>query len=311
MTKWKEFLFGNLRQKLLIEGIMPERALLRLKRAGIAVYNVKKTQKTQILLSVKKKDTEKVFAIYPNVCYNISVYTPYVVKKVGSEGLGRLFDGVCKRVGLVLGALLFAALTLFADGFVFAVRFTGTEVYAREAYAALEAGGVKPFSRYRSGKEDWICSQILALDGVEFCSVKKEGLYVLVEIRTSPFAERAERSGEMTAEHTGELVAMTVLRGTPLKEIGAKINAGEALVGNWFSTEDGEQVRVQVIARARIACTYEELVTAEDEESAFAQAYLAIGVADGDEISEKQIEALGDGTYRVKISYVAIETMNF
>ena len=83
-------LFGNFRQRLLIEGIMPERALLRLRREKIAVYNVKKRGKTQILLSVKRKDTQKVFAIYPNVCYNDNAYSPYSVKKLG-EKLKRLY----------------------------------------------------------------------------------------------------------------------------------------------------------------------------------------------------------------------------
>ena len=59
-------------EKIIIEGIMPERALSKLQREGICVYHAKKLKKNQILLSVKKKDTEKVFAICPNVCYNMS-----------------------------------------------------------------------------------------------------------------------------------------------------------------------------------------------------------------------------------------------
>ena len=74
-------------EKIVIEGIMPERALSKLQREGICVYHAKKLKKNQILLSVKKKDTEKVFAICPNVCYNVSVYSPYTAKRVGSEGL--------------------------------------------------------------------------------------------------------------------------------------------------------------------------------------------------------------------------------
>ena len=60
-------LFGPPRDKILIEGLMPERALLRLRRVGIGVYNAKKIEKNQILFSVNKKDTEKVFAIYPTL----------------------------------------------------------------------------------------------------------------------------------------------------------------------------------------------------------------------------------------------------
>ena len=65
--------FGELKETLLLEGLMPERALLRLRREGIAVYDAKKIEKNQILFRIKRKDSEKVFAIYPNVCYNNSI----------------------------------------------------------------------------------------------------------------------------------------------------------------------------------------------------------------------------------------------
>ena len=48
------------RVRIAIDGIMPGRALLRFKRAGICLYNIQKPQKNRILFSVKKKDCEKV-----------------------------------------------------------------------------------------------------------------------------------------------------------------------------------------------------------------------------------------------------------
>ena len=63
-------IFANRKIRLKIQGNMPERALLRLRRAEIPLYEVKKSQKNAILVSVKRKDVQKVFAIYPNLCYN-------------------------------------------------------------------------------------------------------------------------------------------------------------------------------------------------------------------------------------------------
>ena len=48
----ENFVGERMKVRFVIEGIMPERALLRLKRAGIAVYHVKKRQKNQILLKL-------------------------------------------------------------------------------------------------------------------------------------------------------------------------------------------------------------------------------------------------------------------
>ena len=54
----------------LVDGVMPERAIDKLQKAGISVFFAKKTKKTQILFHIMKKDIEKAFAIYPNMCYN-------------------------------------------------------------------------------------------------------------------------------------------------------------------------------------------------------------------------------------------------
>ena len=141
------------RVRIAIDGIMPERALLRLKRAGICLYNIQKPQKTRILFTVKKKDCEKVFAIYPSVCYNNNGYTPYTAKKIGALGLAKVSERLKNRVGLLLGVLFFCSATLYADAFVFGVEFIGSEIYAREVYTALKEQGITPFARYPKGKE--------------------------------------------------------------------------------------------------------------------------------------------------------------
>ena len=310
MRFWENFVGERMKVRYVIEGIMPERALLRLKRAGIVVYHVKKTQKNQILLSVKKKDSEKVFAIFPNPCYNSNVYSAYTAKRLGIFGGWRYFESLKKRTGLIVGGLLFCALTLFADGLVFGVRFSGTDIYAREAVAALEENGIKPFARYSSGKEDLVCAKLLKNKGVEFCSVQKQGLYVVVEVRLSPFLEHAPQKGDMRSSHSGTLLSITALRGTPQKKAGDRVQVGETLVSGYFETQSGEKKSVEVIARASVACTYEKSLQAASAEEAFAKAYLEIGLSERDTITKKSIEER-DNEYAVTIEYTAIQTINF
>ncbi|MBQ8343171.1 MAG: sporulation protein YqfD [Clostridia bacterium] len=300
----------SVKERLYIEGLMPERALLRLRRAGIPLFDVKKTDKTTLLVSVEKKDVEKVFAIYPNVCYNTGERSSFTARLAPKKGLAARLSTLKKRVGLLLGGLLFIGLTAFADGFVCGVEFVGTDAYARETYAALYEANIKMFAPYRSGKEDLICAKLLAIDGVEFCSVQKKGMRLVVEIRTAPFAKDSFQNGKLYAGHTGEIVSMTVLRGTPLKNTGDFVNAGEPLVGDWFVTEDGGQVRVQAIARVRMACTYEEEIAAASEEEAFAAAYLAVGVTENVTLTNREIAATETG-FKVKLSYQALQTINF
>ena len=305
-------LFFTLKDRLKIEGVMPQRALLRLRRAGIVLYDVKKTAKNQILLSVDKKDTEKVFAIYPNICYNKDGQSAYTAQKIGAVGIGKYLEFFKKRLGLLLGGLLFCITVLFFDSFTFGITFVGTDVYAREAQIALQQGGIRTFAPYKKGGEDMICAQLLTLNDVEYCSVKKQGLWIRVEMRLSSFSKPVVEQGKMKAKHEGELLSLTALKGTPLKKIGEKVGLGETLVDDSFTTIGGEQVRVEPIARASIACVYEAEIAAEDERLAFAIAYLAIDLSQNDKITKITLEKIEtkENLFHVKIEYTAIESVN-
>ena len=302
--------FENRKIRLKIEGIMPERALLRLRRAEIPLYEVKKVQKNAILISVRRKDIQKVFAIYPNVCYNIGAYTPYTVTKMRPSGLEMLLQTLKKRWGVLVGLLLFCITALYADGLTFGVEIVGSKVYEREVYAALDEAGIRPFARYSNRREDEICAKLLALDCVEFCSVQKSGLWVRVEMRLGAFNKIQLEKGKMRSNYAGEIIAITALRGTPLKKVGDKVEKGEILVEDEFTTESGGQVRVEIIARVRFACIYEALVCAEDSESAFAKAYLEIGAQGEHILTEKSIEPVENNAYKVCIRYEAVQTIN-
>ncbi len=310
MVGAKEFFGERVKIRLSIEGIMPERALIRLKNAEIGVYNAKKVKKNQILLSVKKKDCEKAFAIFSNPCYNSNGSKAYTLTKRGVVGAFRFVETLKKRTGFLLGALLFCALTVFADGLVLGVRFKGSEIYAREAVVALEKNGIKPFAKYQSENVDLICAEMLSLQGVEYCSVKKEGLYALVEVRLSPFLEHAPQKGAMKATHTGTLLSLVVLRGTACKAVGETVALGETLVSDYFETQSGEKKRVEPIARASIACVYEAELSVQNEEEALASALLAIGLSEDVRLTGKQIEK-GESGFFVRLEYTATERMNF
>lgn len=288
---------------------MPERALLKLRRAGVDLFDIKKPQKNRLDFTVAQKDMQKVFAIYPNLCYNNVGTSPYTAKCLGAVGVAKYLAFAVKRIGLVLGALVFLGGTLILDNFVFGVDFVGSAVYAREARMTLSEFGIKPFARYTGGNEDLICSKLLCLDGVEFCSVKKNGLRVRVEMRLGETGEYRLQAGDLTAKRSGEIIALTALRGTPLKTKGDKVTAGETLVGGWFLKGE-ERISVEPIARVRIACLHEAEYCVESEEQAFAEAYLELGLGEDAEITALQVQKSENG-YLVKIEYIAVESINF
>ena len=292
-----------------INGIMPERALLRLKRAGIPLYNAQRVAKTQIRLRVRRRDLRKIAAIYPREG-DIEKRGAYTFSTIEGVGFAKIVDFCKNRTGFLLGIMAFCILTLAADSFVFGIEFVGTDVYAREVAQTLNENGIRLFAPYKKGKEDMITAKLLTLDYVDFCSVAKRGGKIRVEMRTSPFTAPLLSTGEMQAKHTGEILSITALRGTALKKAGESVCVGETLVADYFSLEGEGQVRVEPIARVRIACVYEGLhSTADSMQQAFAEAYLALQLTEKDEIVQTDITQIDDG-FHVKINYVVIESMN-
>lgn len=288
---------------------MPERALLRLRREGIPLFGIKKKSKTELDCSVRKREIEKVFAIYPKVCYNMDGKSTYAVRVLGAVGLAKPIDWAKRRLGFLLGALGFCIGSLYVNTLVFGVEFVGSHVYAREAVAVLEEYGVRAWIPYKRGNEDLMCSKLLALRGVEFCSVQKSGLYIRVEMRLSDEMPVPVRAGAYKAVHTGVVTEITALRGTPLKNVGDSVKKGEILIADYFTTVSGETVRVDAVGRACIACVYEAVIPVETEEEAFASAYLSAGIGDSDTLTEKTVTPAKNG-FAVRLVYRAVESFN-
>lgn len=293
-----------------IEGVMPERALLRLRRAQIAVYDVKKLQKNRLAFTIRAKDYEKVFAIYPKTWYNTNGHAPYRLTFVGDVGVLRVVKTLRRRVGVWLGALAFAALCLYADGMIFGVEVVGAPDYAREAREILGKHGVRTFATYERGKEDLVCAELLACDGVEFCSVQKRGLWLRVEIRKGNFHSERLQSGDMTAEKSGKITAIRVLSGTPLKAVGDEVREGESVVGAWFEQTDGERIPTDAIAVVQTECVFRLCVEAEDEESAFAIAYLAAELRGDEDWLEVRCTATAEGVFETELRYGVTQSRN-
>ncbi|MBQ7369440.1 MAG: sporulation protein YqfD [Clostridia bacterium] len=269
-----------MKERWIVSGTMPERAIERLQKAGICVFEAKKVEKKQILFCINKKDLEKAFAIYPNMCYNSSRESVYTFTRVGAQSEREKKIRTHRLVGCALGiAIFFLTVTAFSP-VVFAIDVVGTNVYQREIVEILETERVKRFAPYPSGKEEILTAKILSLPSVEFCSVQKRGGVVRVEVRLNAFSTSERETGDMVAPKSGVVVNGVALGGTLLKRTGERIEAGESLVGEYFITAEETKVPVTVVAKVKLLCV--DRFDGETEESAIAQAILGVESARGD-----------------------------
>ena len=76
------------REIILVRGREPEKALQRLKNAGIDLFDIKKVQKDAVIFCVSGKQARKVFAFYPKTWYNKAERGGYEFSSLKKKGIG-------------------------------------------------------------------------------------------------------------------------------------------------------------------------------------------------------------------------------
>lgn len=284
--------------RMSIVGLSPERMLSKIRRLGVGLYRIKKIEKDCLYFSVSKKDEPRVRAL-ENSAYKIST-----VEKT------EMLKTLKRRISLLVGGILFLAITCLSNSFVFAIDVVGAEGLEREVKDILSENGVRIFSPYKRNEEK-LSSQILKLDGVAFCSVKKLGTSLKVEVLRAPFERVQQEKGNMLSSVSGTLLSLTVLSGTPLKKAGDSVKSGEPLVGAYLLTEDGKYREEKVVASAEFLVCYETEIACESAQIAYIRAcFKGLGeIPSTEQILQKTVEKT-DGGYYVKIDYTAVQSMN-
>ncbi len=283
-----------------LTGISPERALIRFSASSIPVFDCQKIDKTTLQFSIRKRDEKKLLALYPLRGRGRSGV--YQLQKMPPRGGWKTLSFLKERTGLLLGGLLFLAVTAWGDTLVLKVEIDAPAVYTARVQMALEEQGIKQYQPYKKDKEDLICASLLALDGVSYCSIKKQGSVLLVTLKTNDFFLPLA-GGDLYAERAGVLTRLVVLQGAPCAQIGEQIEAGRRLVEGAIYTAEGGRIDSPVCAFAQIECTYEGAFVCAGEREAFAEAYLAAGLASAQaKLQSQKVKKQGD-TYTVSLSY--------
>ena len=286
-----------MKEEIFIEGAMAERALTRLAVNGVRVEKVRRLSPTLTQCVIDEKDWERVRTIFPKK--SVGAYT---VRRGRRVGVFAPLLALCKRTGLVLGGLLFLLLTLCSEAFLFKVEIRTDTPLQTEIRRVLNENGMRPFRLYQDREKESVCAQLNLLQGVSFCSIKKVGSVLVVEVRGSSFVNSLERANAFSSERTGTILSLVVLRGQALLGVGETAQAGQALA---VCEKEGDFV----VARARLACVYEELFEETDEKRAYAKALLTV-YGDGVKITNTEIKREEEGTF-VKIEYEYSYSINY
>ncbi|MGN0805131.1 MAG: sporulation protein YqfD [Candidatus Coproplasma sp.] len=222
----------------------PEVALKKLAMHKIPVFTVKK-RGSKLCFGVKREYIEKVFAIFAHPCYNT------VIRRKSFKM--RLSAFVKNRFAIIVGAFLFLASTLFSQSIVFKIKITGNADYLSPQIMELaQSCGVKEWSLCRTLDKALLQSQVLALDGVEFCHVQRQGAYLIIDVHASQNQDIGVSYSPLKSSVTGTIYRLVAVCGTAQKEVGDKVKIGDTLIDCFEVNQSGQRLDCLAVGFAEI-----------------------------------------------------------
>lgn len=246
-----------------VEGNNPAVFVSRLARAGVRILgaangNVKKSRvflnfskenvnSEKIYITIPHSDSEKLFAICKEMCYNIksgreNIYntkksSAFTVEQTGTGGLLKPLVFLKNRLGIVFGICLFILFAVFLNGRLLGVSLDGVpRDYKSSVSVIVKESGLANFSDISSFNFDGLEKEILnGVKGLGFVSVKKRGSFIYVSAIAKELSLEDKRADNIVSPVGGEIVSVSVLRGTALCKPGDVITKGQNLVGGFFS----------------------------------------------------------------------------
>lgn len=284
-----------------IKGFNLDRLINYVEKRGIVLYDIKKTQDKTMFVTVKYKQSKKFFAITKELCYNI--------KKVKDKGRFYPFLYLYKNLGLVIGGLIFLAVSVFSGDFVFDVSYTGTgSVCKSEIRECLSEYGVKKYARFSDLNMADLSSFVLASNSrLSFVECSKEGNVLkidsaLCEGNSGKLSGTAE---SLLSDADGVVENLKIYRGSARVGIGERVCAGQVLVDNFVTVKE-QTVKINVLAVAYLRCEYEYVYYSKNSDEENSAKIIAEENFSGGDILDTRIytEKSANGyVYKVIIEY--------
>ena len=289
----------NLYYRYQIDGLNLDRLLNLLAKKGIKVYKVQKKGIKTMFLSIPANENENFFAYLNYLCYN--------VKKVGEYGAMRPIACLSKRIGLLVGAIIFVASCYLTAPVVLAVDYVGTGAqHYLVAQTVLEENGVKPLS-YCDLSVSKLADRILErTDLFSFVSVKKVGARIKVNlVKAQTGCEIASKTAEnLYSTANGVIERIKVYRGTAEVSVGDSVTQGQILVGGYNIV--GEQtLKTFVVSEVWIIAQKTFEFVLENDSEPLAKLF-ALEQMNGEAVTQTLVEQTSQGDkkkYTVTVSY--------
>ena len=221
----------------------------KLQEMGVSVYDITFLPQ-KIILSIDFTESEKLFAISRNMCYNIT--------RVKYYGKVSPFKFLLSKVGLALCFCVFLALAVFLDGWVSKIVYVGDgEKLAPTLTAKLNGEGVKLNSLLTKDLSQIAEDVYSQNDKISFITLQKSGRAIIAEaylaqVKNAPIDLKKENLISPTA---GVVTGVNVLSGTPLVAVGDRVEKGATLIGGYYLSGE-KTVLTYALGEIELECEF-------------------------------------------------------
>ena len=219
--------------------------LLSLKRAG-----------GKTVLEICAEDRVKVIAILGGLCYT--------VLRTDTRGILAPFYLAARRLGALLGAAAFLALSYAAKPLVLAVEYRGGAAYLQEELSCvLRENGVAPFRfAAKSALERAENRALASFRSLSSVSVEKRGFVVTVTAEADPLPVFPEKPQNILSDREGTVLSVTVLRGKAGVCPGDAVRPGTVLIAGILSGKEQEKPSFAA-GEVVLSCKYDKRIVAD------------------------------------------------
>ena len=275
-----------------------ETALRKLKKSEIGVYDCKK-EGARFIFSVKDKHVKKVFALFNKPCYNIRVEAGSLQKK----GKLKLFN----RLGLLIGGIVLVAAVYFSGSFVFKISVGGSGAYLEnEVRRIIYEEGAKEFSRLNNFDYPSATGKILSLPQVTFCSIKKRGSVLVIDVEVNTDASGTVKRDSLKSDRSGTVKSIVAICGTACVKVGDFVESGTTLIGAYVESNE-QRIDSIAVGYAELECKGQaEYFAAEESEENLKSAYSSVLIYSDEILSRthKVEEVEGGVKYIIDFTYL-------
>lgn len=216
-----------------------------LQNKNVDIYECKVSEE-KVKITIDYNDRRKFFAICKNMCYN-TISVKY-------KGVLSPFIIAFKNIGLIIGIVLFIFSVINFNDYILSVD-VGDNYYESEIISVSKDYGVDKFKRFSKADIVGLKNKLLSLNpDVSFISIEKCGNILKINVVNGSNQEEVlnQNVKDLVSPVNGVVDSVNVLRGTPLVEVGQRVDVGTPLIGAYTLGKEDKVFPTYIVGRIAI-----------------------------------------------------------